>query len=180
MKWVVRGLLGLVVIVLVALTALFVASQREGAARMEGRITINRPAREVWPWLVQGEKLTQWVSWLVKVEDEGGPFDAKGSRQVWTMEDRNNNNQLMKIRGVAEVVAPPHELAVKVSAAEGFSGVNRYELKETGAGTEVHMVADYDFDNWAAKLLVPLIMSQAREKFAGDLARLKEKAEAAR
>lgn len=180
MKWIVRALLAVVVLLLLALTGLFVASQQEGAASMSGTVTINRPAAEVWPYLVEGDKLKSWVGWLVDVKDEGGPFAAVGARQVWTMEDRNNNNQLMRIAGVAEAMEPPSKLVVRVSAAEGFSGVTRYEMKDLGARTELKASAEYEMKQWFAKLLIPLIMNQARQKFNEDLQRLKTNAEAAR
>lgn len=180
MKWIVRALLAVVVLFLLAVTGLFVASQQEGAASMSAKVTINRPAAEVWPWLVEGEKLKQWVSWLVDVKDEGGPFAAVGARQVWTMEDRNNNNQLMRIAGVAETMEPPTRLAVRVSAAEGFTGLNRYELIESGGRTEIKATADYEMKHWLARLLIPLIMNQARQKFNQDLERLKARAEEAK
>lgn len=180
MKWIVRVLSFAVVALLVSLSLLFVASQQEGAASMQGSVVIRRAPADVWPWLTEPEKLKAWVGWLVEVENPGGAFDAKGAKQVWTLEDRNNNNQRMRIESVAQVMDPPKRLEVTVSAAEGFRGATRYELKPHAEGTELSMRSDYEIDQWLAKLLTPLIMNQARAKFSEDLARLKEKAEAAR
>jgi uncharacterized protein YndB with AHSA1/START domain len=179
MKWIVRALIALAVVLVVAFTALFVASQREGSARLEASVEIGRPAAEVWPWLVEPAKLKSWVGWLKEVENPDGAFAAQGQRQVWTMEDRNNNNQLMRLRNVAEEFSPPSRLVLRVSAAEGFTGVSRFELSESGGRTRLRTRADYEFNHWFAKLLAPLIINQANAKLVEDLNRMKALVESA-
>lgn len=179
MKWLFRAVGALVVMILVAVTALWAISSREGAGTMSASITIQRPASEVYPWLLEPAKLKSWVGWLVEVREPNGPVRGGGGKQVWVMEDRNNNNALMEIVETIETYQPPAVLRIRTEALEGFHGVHEYRLVDVpGGATRLESVASYDFDKWVYKLLSPLIMGEATRKFQDDLARLKTKVEA--
>ena len=59
-----------------------------------------------------------------------------------------------------------------------FSGDSRYVLEDLGNGhTRLSNTGQYRFGNWFARLMTPLVMSQAGKKMKEDLERLKVLAE---
>ena len=179
MKYVLWTLGGLAVVVVLAVLGLYLYGMRGNAGRLHAEQTIAAAPAELWPWLRDGEKLKSWVGWLVEVRiaDPGG--DGFGTRQIWVMEDRNNNNQLMDIATEITRHEADRVLEAKVSAAEGFTGDVRYELEPMDTSkTKLTYRAHYKFDHWLAKLLEPIISRSAQQKLEEDLQRLKQQVEA--
>jgi len=50
-----------------AVVTLLILGQRKDAGHMHGSIEIAASPQQLFPWLVEGDKLKQWVSWLVEV-----------------------------------------------------------------------------------------------------------------
>ena len=178
MKWVLyilAGLGGLLVLTVVTLVAL---GSRSSAGRFETTVEIAQPAPVVFEWISEPARLKAWVGWLIDVQ-QVTPGTGVGSREVWVMEDRNNNNQRMDIE--AEVTR--HEanrlLEARLNVSEGFTGTVTYELQPLDASrTQLTYRAAFEYDHWLAKLLEPVINRSARQKSVEDLARLKQLAEA--
>lgn len=178
MKWVLyilAGLGGLLVLTVVTLVAL---GSRSSAGRFETTVEIAQPAPVVFEWISEPARLKAWVGWLIDVQ-QVTPATGVGSREVWVMEDRNNNNQRMDIQ--AEVTR--HEAnrlrEARLNVSEGFTGTVTYELQPLDASrTQLTYRAAFKYDHWLAKLLEPVINRSARQKSVEDLARLKQLAEA--
>jgi uncharacterized protein YndB with AHSA1/START domain len=176
MKWLGWGVAGLLGLVLVMACVLWVLGRRDEAGRIQASIDIGRSPAEVWAWITEPKKEKAWVSWLVEVKGDGQT--KAGSRQVWVMEDRNNNNQRMEIESVATAVEPGHRLDVRLSAPGMFSGDAVYTLTDLGNGrTRLSTDSRYRYDMAFARLMEPLITPSARKKFVEDLARLRTLAE---
>jgi uncharacterized protein YndB with AHSA1/START domain len=179
MKWLLYALAavgGLLVICVIVL--LFLGGFR-GESRLVASVDIARPPSAVFPWLSQPDKLKSWVGWMVDVRDLTPNHTGVGTKQVWVMEDRNNNNQRMDIASEITRSDPDRLLEAKVSAAEGFTGEVRYELESVDAkNTKLTYRATYKFDHWLAKLLEPVISRSAQQKLEEDLQRLKRQVEA--
>src|SRR6185369_11991743 len=113
-----------------------------------------------------------WVSWLKDVQRDSGPPQV-GRRAIWTMQDMNNGGMLMKINLTVDAVESSRRYAVSLNADGGFKGHTEYRLTDLGGGTtRLETDSRYDFDFWLAKLMTPLIMSQARKKAVMDLDQL--------
>lgn len=173
MNWIKKIALVLAGLVVLAVLGLLAAGQRADANRLDVSVEIGRPAAEIWPWLIEPAKLTQWVSWLKRVRQISPGADGVGAREQWVMEDRNNGNAEMLIESVSTVYEPHRRLAARLSSQEAFTGDFRYELADAGGKTTVRALGVYQYQHWLAKLLEPLITPEARKKLVGDLAALK-------
>jgi uncharacterized protein YndB with AHSA1/START domain len=179
MKWILRAVLGLAGLVLLAVVVMLIIGRRRDAGRLRYGIDIERTAPQVFRWVSEPEKLTQWVGWLVEVRALPGT-DGVGGRRVFVMDDPNMKQ---KIEIEVETVAsePPHLLAVRIHSKMGFTGETEYRLSETSPGkTRLEYVSQFRFHHWFARLMEPIVSSHARGKLVQDLERLKSRAEAER
>ena len=172
MKWVLRILGGLAGVLLLGVVVLFAMGQRSTANRMQASIEVNAPPARVWTWINDGDKLKQWVSWMVEVRDDG-------PRRTLVMRDENNGGQLMEIHCAVAESTPPTRLRVAMSTPGMFDGDHLYELADLGGGrTRLQITGTYRFSMWLAKLMEPVITPSAERKLVGDMARLKSLVEA--
>lgn len=179
MKWLLYALAGVGGLLVICVIVLLFLGGYRGESRLVASIDIARPPGTVFPFITQPEKLKSWVSWLVEVKEVAPAGTGSHAKQVWVMEDRNNNNQLMNIETEIVQSDPGRLLEVNVAAAMGFTGNIRYEL-ESGDNqrTRLTYIGHYKFDHWLAKLFEPLISRSAQQKLEGDLQRLKQQVEA--
>ncbi len=178
MKWALRIIGAIAGALAVGLLVLIFMGMGTDADRMQGSMVIHRAPADVWPWLYEGDKLTQWVSWLKDVQRDPGPPQV-GRTGIWTMQDANNGGMLMKINGTVEAVEPNRRFAMRLAASGGFSGTSEYRLVDLGGGsTRLETDARYHFDIWMARLFAPLIMAQARKKAVMDQEHLRALLEA--
>ena len=179
MKWLLYALVSVVVLIGLAIAVLLALGGFRGESRLTASVEINRPPEVVFSWVTEPERLESWVGWLLEVRTVT-PHVGVGNRQIWVMEDRNNNNQRMEIESEVVTYRPPYNLNARVKAVEGFTGNVDYAIESLGPDrARLNYVASYQFDHWLAKLLEPVISRSAQQKLEEDLARLKEKAEAA-
>lgn len=166
------GLLGLVTVALLILVAM---GYRDGAGRFQGTMEINRSPAEVWPWIVEGDRVRQWVSWLTEVQDLTPGREGVGARRRWVMIDPTMNNQRVEIDGEYTVYEPPRVATMRLESPGMFSGTGTYTLTDVGGGrTRVDFVSESRMQQRIARLFEPLVTPQARKKSMADLARLKE------
>jgi uncharacterized protein YndB with AHSA1/START domain len=179
MKWllyILGGIAGLLVVCVLVLLAL---GMRSDVNRLQASAIIHRPPDQVWPYLYEGDKLKLWVTWLKDVQRDPGPPQV-GRTQVWTMEDMNNGGMLMKINSTINAVEPNRSLAVKLSVPGEFQGSAEYRLTRLGDGaTKVESDSRYQFNNWIANLMMPLVIHEAHKKAVSDLDRLRAAVESA-
>lgn len=180
MRWLWYGLAGLLALVLLCVVVLLAMGGGRSESQLAASIEINRPATTVYTWIIEPERQRAWISWLVEIRNvqAGGP-GVPGTRDVWVMEDRNNNNQLMEITVDVTRADPPRQLTTTLHSAGAFDGVVDYTLNPLASDrTRLTYAATYHFDHWFAKLLEPVIRRSAQAKLEEDLARLKQRAEA--
>jgi uncharacterized protein YndB with AHSA1/START domain len=173
-KWIFiipAGLLALAVLTLLVLSNL------PGAGKLHASIEIAAPRQKVWPWIDEGDKLKQWVSWLVDVRQELPR--TPGSTQTWVMKDENNGGAMMSLAGRCTEYVPPSRLTIAINAPEyGFDGGQSYVLNDLGNGkTRLDIDGKYHFSQWFANLMTPLVMLSAKSKLERDIAQLKVMAE---
>ena len=179
MKWVLYGLGSLLGLVLLAVIVLLALGGGRGESTLSGSVDIARPTGVVFQWITEPAHLKSWVGWLVEVQSLTPDKEGVGARQVWVMEDRNNNNQRMDIETSVVEHEPNHLIAARLNVPNGFTGDVRYELESLGpTRTRLTYRAVFQYQQWLAKLLEPIISRSARQKLTEDLARLKQLAEA--
>src|SRR5687767_10990621 len=97
MKWVLYIAAALTGIIILAVVVLLVIGGGRGEAQLTTSVDIARPPSVVFRWITEPERLKSWVGWLVDIRPLTPSQAVVGAREVWVMEDRNNNNQRMDI-----------------------------------------------------------------------------------
>jgi uncharacterized protein YndB with AHSA1/START domain len=162
-------------LIVLCLVTLFTLSRMPGAGKMHASIEIAASPQQLWPWLIEGDKLKQWVSWLTEVRQTEP--SALGATQTWVMKDENNGGAMMSIAGRYAEFNPPNRMTIAVATPD-FDGAQTYVLKNLGNGhTRFEIDGEYRFSQWFAKLMTPLIMPSATSKLERDIAHLKSLAE---
>lgn len=175
MKWLKWLFIVPVALVVLALGTLFALSRAPGAGKMHASVEIAATPRQLWPWMIEGDRLKQWISWLTEVRQTEP--SALGSTQTWVMKDANNGGATMTIDGKYAEFQPPNRMTIAVSTPQ-FDGLQTYSLKDLGNGhTRFEIDGEYRFSQWLPKLMTPLIMPSAGNKLERDLAKLKSLAE---
>jgi uncharacterized protein YndB with AHSA1/START domain len=179
MKWILYVFAGLVGLVLLAVVVLLAIGGGRGEGRLVTTVEIAKPASVVFKWITEPPRLKSWIGWLVDIQMLTPEVGRVGSRHVWVMEDRNNNNQRMDIEVETTRVEPDRLLEVRLNVPAGFTGTVTYELQPMDANrTHLTYRGTYRYDHWLAKLLEPVISRSAQQKLQEDIQRLKQLAEA--
>ncbi len=129
-----------------------------------------RPPAEVFPWLVEADKVGQWMGGLRAYEPlTTGPL-AVGSRIRQELEVSGQS-----LRWELEVtrLEPPGAATLAFSGS-GFKARNEYAVAANGGGSsQVTWVISGDTTSFKARLIAPMIQAKLQEKLDEDLARLR-------
>jgi carbon monoxide dehydrogenase subunit G len=137
--------------------------------RCESAVTIGKPPADVFPWLLEVDKVPKWMSGLQVYEPlEPGPLHV-GSRirQELTVSGQHLRFELL----VAELDAP--QRAVLRFEGSGFKAANEYGVSEAPGGARLSWVIAGDTTSFKARLIGPMVQAKLQEKLDGDLARLR-------
>ena len=134
--------------------------------------TINVPKApgEVFPWLLEEDKVPQWTTRLQNYEVLGSGAIARGTRirQVLTV-----SGQALDIEIEITRFEPPGFAESRFST-NGMDVETTYALRANGDGTELTQTLDGKANGFKARLLLPVVQPKLEEKIAEDLARLRE------
>jgi carbon monoxide dehydrogenase subunit G len=133
-------------------------------------VEIPRPPAEVFPWLLEHDKVPQWTGHLQAYErlDDGALGTGSRVRQVLEVSGRTIDVQL-------EIVAyePPTGAETRFST-NGIEVINAYALEAAGAGTRLTQSVEANAGGLSARLLMPIVQPRLEEKLTEDLERLRE------
>jgi carbon monoxide dehydrogenase subunit G len=137
--------------------------------RGESTVTIAKDPADVFPWLVEPDKVPQWMSGLQLYEllDAGALHVGSRIRQELVVSGYELKLDLV----VAELDAPRR--AVLRFEGSGFKAANEYTVTESAGGARVIWVVSGDATSFKAKLIAPMVQAKLQEKHDGDLARLR-------
>jgi uncharacterized protein YndB with AHSA1/START domain len=155
--------------VVAGLLALFIGlGLRPGANTARASLEIGRPAGEVWSWLHEPARLKIWVAGVLEVRQESP------TRQIWVMEDRNNNNARMEMSCDITEDDRPRRMKLHMTVANSFEGDTMVVLTPFGsARTKVELSGTFYFDDWLVKLMTPVAVYSTQQRMAEDLTSLK-------
>jgi len=137
-------------------------------ARFSHTVEIPRPLEEVFPWLLEEDKVPQWTGNLESYSQQGTLGQGAHVRQVLEISGRRIDVEL-------EITSyePPNG-AETVFSTNGIEVVNAYALEATGGGTRLTQSVDAKPSGLTARMLVPIIQPRLEQKLTEDLERLRE------
>jgi uncharacterized protein YndB with AHSA1/START domain len=132
-------------------------------------VEIPRPPAEVFPWLLEADKVPRWTGHLETYQrlDDGALGRGSRVRQVLDVSGRRIDVEL-EITGYH----PPHGAETRFST-NGIEVVNAYALAPAGSGTRLTQSVDAKPSGLTARLLVPVVQPRLEEKLTQDLERLR-------
>lgn len=177
MRFILKWISGLVVLLALIVGGLWLAGQREHAGRHAGSVDVLAPASEVFPWLVDVERRKQWQQGLTEVTplDGRGPVQGARSRERVVIDERVTDMDVE-----IAVYEPPHRLIVTTHADGDFAFDYevRWQLSESAGVTTVSCVCDGEYHGALTRLLEPLIALAANGQLDADLRLLAQLVEA--
>ena len=130
-----------------------------------------RPPADVFPWLVDADKVGQWMGGLRAYEPlTPGPL-AVGSR---IRQELEVSGQSLGWELEVTRLTPPGAATLAFSGS-GFKARNEYTVAANGGGvsSDVTWVISGDTTSFKAKLIAPMVQAKLQEKLVADLARLR-------
>ena len=177
MKWL-KIILGVVLAgVLAVVGGLWIAGKRDGAGVNRYQVTIHKPAAEVMPWIVEPDKLKQWVGGFVSSKDLSNIGMKVGAQGETVLADPNQPGVTYIIKEELTAFEPNKLIELRMWVPDVFHGTVRYELTEANGATTVHAYAKFDYDRWLFRLIEPMITPSAQKKTEEDMNRLKQAVE---
>ena len=133
-------------------------------------VTVPKPPAEVFPWLLDEDKVPRWTSRLKTYDVRGDGAIGRGTkfRQVLTVGGSDLDIEL-EITGYD----PPHSADSRFST-NGVDVETTYRLRETGGGTEVTQTLEGKANGFKARMLLPVVQPKLEAKLTEDLERLRE------
>jgi uncharacterized protein YndB with AHSA1/START domain len=174
MKWLKRGLIGILFLLVIAVVGLWIAGQRPDKGYFEISVMINRPISEVYSALLDPEMTKKWVSGVVEIKKLTPGKTAVGTKLL-LIEDING--QRVSMEEEITQLEPPH--LEKYTArglgdpSQQFTELGEYRLEEKGGATKFTMTSQMEYHGFLNNFLEPLITPFIRNKFAGDQETLK-------
>jgi hypothetical protein len=131
-------------------------------------VELPRPPAEVFPWLLEADKVPRWTSHLKAYEPHGFVGHGARIRQVLEVNGRTIDVEL-------EVIGyqPPTGAQTRFST-NGIDVVSGYALEASGAGSRLTQTIEAKARSLGARLIVPVVQPRLEEKLTEDLARLRE------
>jgi carbon monoxide dehydrogenase subunit G len=132
-------------------------------------VDVPLPPAEVFPWLLEADKVPRWTGHLKRYErlDDGPLGHGSKVRQVLDVSGRTIDVTL-EITGFQ----PPSGAQTRFST-NGIDVVNSYALEAVGAGSRLTQSVEAKPSGLAARMLVPVIQPRLEQKLTEDLERLR-------
>jgi carbon monoxide dehydrogenase subunit G len=138
------------------------------ALRCESTVVVAASPDDVFPWLLDVDKVPQWVSGLRRYERaDAGPLRI-----------RSRIHEELEVSGYAlslelEVVRLdlPERADLRFEGS-GFRAVNEYRVAPVDGGSRVTWAIEGDATSFKARLIVPMVQAKLQQKLDADLARL--------
>ena len=139
------------------------------ALHCERTVTVAKSPAEVFPWLLDADKVPRWMTGLKVYEPiEPGPLHV-GSRIRQELEVSGHR---LSFDLEISRLEPPRAAELRFEGS-GFRAANEYALSEASAGSTVTWVISGETTSFSAKLLAPMVQARLQEKLETDLARLR-------
>ena len=179
MRFLIRILQIVIVLVLLAGAVLWFAARRGDRGSIEEEVTIARPAPAVFRWISSEDFARRWISDVIELQrtGAGGPQGEPSFRLVQLVNGHRVDMNLRVVR-----VVPNQELALLISSgdsvSEGFSGDANFTLITNGEYSRLVFSSHAQFVSLSDRVFEPVLTIAMQHKVRDDLAKLKILAEA--
>jgi len=137
--------------------------------RCESTVSVDKPPAEVFPWLLEAEKVPRWMTGLEVYEPlEPGPLRV-GSR---IRQELLVSGQQLRFELELTRLDPPQAAVLRFEGS-GFKAANEYAVSAASGGAQVTWVITGDTTSFKARLITPMVQAKLQEKLDTDLARLR-------
>src|SRR5215210_3641555 len=140
------------------------------ALRCQSTVTVAKPPAEVFPWLLDADKVPRWMTGLELYEPLEPPPLRVGSRIRQQL--AVSGHQLRFELQLAELDAP-HRAVLRFEGS-GFKAANEYSVTAAGSGADVTWVISGDTTSFKGRLIAAMVQAKLQEKLETGLARLRE------
>lgn len=174
MKWIMRGIVGVLSLFILAIITLWVLGCRPGHGTFEVSILINKPLPVVYASLTDDNITKQWVSGILELKELTPEPVHIGTKILLT---ENINGNIVVMEEEVTDLKPPY-LKKYTSCGLGdpskrFTEFGEYELKDKEGRTLFTMRSKIKYHGFIYNFLEPLLTPSVRKKFEGDQKRLK-------
>ena len=138
-------------------------------SRTEHSVEIDRPAEEVFPWLLAEDKVPQWTTGLQSYERlDSGPL-AEGARFRQRLQVSGERFTVeLEVTGYE----PPRRAESRFEV-RGIDVVNVYELAGAKGSTTVTQSIEASGGGLKGRILIPVLQPHLERKLKADLAALR-------
>jgi uncharacterized protein YndB with AHSA1/START domain len=126
-------------------------------------VTIPRPPEEVFPWLLEPDRVPQWMSNLERYEPEGAVGPGSRIRQRLEVSGQTVDVTMEVVR-----YEPPREAQTRFST-NGVDIEATYQLAPDGTGTRLTQSLEAKARSLSARLIVPVVQPRLERKLIADL-----------
>jgi len=131
-------------------------------------IDVPKAPAEVFPYLLEADKVPQWTSDLSSYEPAGPLADGTEIRQVIAI-----GGSHITLNMTLERYEPPTGAVVAFST-NGVDIVNTYAIQASGSGSRVTQGLDAKASSFTARMLIPVVQGRLEGKLKTDLDRLRD------
>ena len=132
-------------------------------------VAIPRPPAEVFPWLLEEDKVPRWTGQLRSYEQLGGTLGT-GSRVRQVLDV---SGHLIDVELEITRYDPPNAAETRFET-NGIKVRNGYRLEADGDGTRLTQSLEASAGGLKARVLLPAVQPRLEHKLTEDLERLRE------
>jgi carbon monoxide dehydrogenase subunit G len=129
-------------------------------------IDISRPPDEVFPWLLEEDKVPQWTGDLERYEVQGGLREGAQVRQTLSVAGG------LTLDLHITRYDPPRGAETRFET-NGIKITSAYVLAPNGGGTRLTQTLDAKAGGLTARMLIPVVQGRLERKLTEDLERLR-------
>ena len=129
-------------------------------------IDVSKAPSEVFPWLLEEDKVPQWTSDLERYDVDGPLGTGTTVTQKLTLA-----GGLALAMQITEYNPPSG--AATAFETNGVKVTSAYTLEPNGGGTRLTQTMDAQASGFTAKMLIPIVQGRLESKLKDDLERLK-------
>ena len=130
-------------------------------------IELSQPPEDVFPWLLEEDKVPRWTSGLSRYEQDSPLRTGAHVKQVLALGGSDLVLDLELTR-----YEPPRTVQTKTST-NGVNLMIGYELAPNGGGTRLTQTLEAKAGSLTARMLIPVVQGRLEKKVSDDLERLR-------